>query len=93
MLVCLFTLTVRYSVDPLGIQTEKVMNIGVIKIHSIIHGICLFTVTVRHSARLFVIQIVKVMNTALIYVFSIIYDLCLFTLPVVIHLVSSLFKS
>ena len=58
--VCLFTLTVGYTVGQFVIQIVKVMNIGLIKLFSIYYGICLFTVTVGHSVGHFVIQIGKV---------------------------------
>ena len=49
--VCLFTLTVRYSVGLFVIQIEKVMNIPLIYLYMIIYVVCLFTLTVRYSNR------------------------------------------
>ena len=57
--VCLFTLTVRYSVVQFVIQIVKVINIGLIKLHNVIYGVCLCTLTVRYSVDHLVIQIKK----------------------------------
>ena len=42
------------------------MNIGQLKLYSIIFGVCLLTVTVRYSVVQFVFQIEKVMNIGII---------------------------
>ena len=47
--VCVFTVTVCYSVGLFVIQIVKVMNIALIFLYRIIYRVCLFTVTVRHS--------------------------------------------
>ena len=44
--VCLFTVTVRYSVGQFVIQIAKLMIIGLIHLYSILFGVCLFTFTV-----------------------------------------------
>ena len=49
--VCLFTLTVRYSVGQFFIQIVKVMNIGQVIFYIIIYEVCVFNVTVRYSDR------------------------------------------
>ena len=49
--VCLFTLTVRYSVVQFVIQIVKVMNIALIYLYRIIYGVCPFTLAVRYSNR------------------------------------------
>ena len=56
--VCVFTVTVRYSVYQLDIQIEKVRNIALIYLFSIIYGVCVFTVTVCYSVGQFCIKIV-----------------------------------
>ena len=58
--VCVFTVTLRYSVGQFVIQIVNCMNIGQIKLQSIIYGVCVFTVTLRYSVCQFVIQILKV---------------------------------
>ena len=58
--VCVFTVTVCYSVAQFVIQLVKVMNIALIYLYRNIYRVCLFTVTVRYSVGHFVKQIVKV---------------------------------
>ena len=48
--VCVFTVTVCYSVGQFVIQIVKVMNIGLNKSYGIIYDVCVFTVAVRYSA-------------------------------------------
>ena len=55
--VCLFTITVRYSVVQFVIQIVRVMNMALIYLYSISYGVCLFTLTVRYSVDHLVIQI------------------------------------
>ena len=58
--VCVFTLTVRYSVGQFVIQIVEVVYKGRIYLYRIIYGVCPFTLTVRYSEGRFDIQIVKV---------------------------------
>ena len=53
--VCLFTVTVRYSVVQFVIQIVKIMNIGLIHLYRIHYRDCVFTFTVCYLVSHFVI--------------------------------------
>ena len=53
--VCVFNVTVLYSVGQFAIKIVKAMNIGLINLYSILYGVCLFALTVSYLAGQFVI--------------------------------------